>query len=1018
QVNRQRIVVALALLLSSLVSAQSTPADQSVTYAGVGEVDATWHVGASAGQYAGDRPCDATVVLRLDPSRVAGSCAGPEAQSTIATFDQGNLSTRRVPSYGIQSRLSVRALVVDGPDPQDPSVRNRVAIVKNDLYIPQDLLWRRTAQILEERDVQRSLGLLGGVETRIDRNNLTIAVSHNHSSPYYSSPSWGVWAFQDVFDVRFFEYYAQRMARAVEKAAAALVPVRMGAAVTQFDETHRHSFGPAIADDGTPAGYPHSDANHDLMVARFDEIVPGGGTKPLAILMNYALHPEFLDGNNLITGDFIAPLERMVDRETGATLFFTQGDVGTAEPERNVYHSIHDRNDYSHKEYAQAEVGARKMADAVIDTWQDVAAGTPAEPARFVPFQEGFAVKMFDRFFPGPTSHPYPSVSNCRTDRALRGNPQAPLAGLPDCQGPGTSFEGSPFDPGVDTDTFEAAGIPIPENYPALGYTGLHEDLGVHLQAVKLGDLLVTVCSCEQWKDQGKNIQTRTDRVQGNIYLGFEWAKGYSYPGDQTYAPCTQNPDTTWRCPDPRNANATLMLGNVKFRRMQAQIRNDAKGWNDLDSVAWAESEPTDPGRIKGNFTHEELPASGPGSGYAMTMTVAMANDYNGYLASYREYQRGDHYRKALTGWGPHSQDYFATRLVEAGGWLNGGPAVADEPLDAKETADIAHNEARARILGEIGAKYLTALEAALPADGGFPAIDEQPAARVERFGAAFLSWTGGSNYTDDPFVKVQRFDVESGEWTDFADMSGEVVVTLKFPTLPNDLPAFLTGGLEYRWTATWEVFGSRVADLGGGIGSTPVGTYRFVVDGLRRDASCGSVTGTCPYHLESNSFQVTRWTGITVPDIRAEPDGRVSFTVGPTTTIPVPRLGGGVPVEAVIGPIDYPDTYDARAEFIRHVRTMYRDPSAPNDPSKFEWYCNECSFRPWLDTGTVSRAIVTVVRADSTIEEVVAVFDSGLGRWVAPAGLQPGDTAYVAPAGITDAGGEINGLPSAVVTR
>ena len=44
-----------------------------------------------------------------------------------------------------------------------------------------------------------------------------------------------------------------------------------------------------------------------------------------------------------------------------------------------------------------------------------------------------------------------------------------------------------------------------------------------------------------------------------------------------------------------------------------------------------------------------------------------MANDYNGYIATYREYQRGDHYRKALTAWGPHSSDYMATRLVTLG---------------------------------------------------------------------------------------------------------------------------------------------------------------------------------------------------------------------------------------------------------------------------------------------------------------------------------------------------------------
>ena len=46
------------------------------------------------------------------------------------------------------------------------------------------------------------------------------------------------------------------MAEAVEKAAANLQPVARRRLGDQFDKTHRHSFGPAVADDGTPAGYP------------------------------------------------------------------------------------------------------------------------------------------------------------------------------------------------------------------------------------------------------------------------------------------------------------------------------------------------------------------------------------------------------------------------------------------------------------------------------------------------------------------------------------------------------------------------------------------------------------------------------------------------------------------------------------------------------------------------------------------------------------------------------------------
>ena len=59
-----------------------------------------------------------------------------------------------------------------------------------------------------------------------------------------------------------------------------------------------------------------------------------------------------------------------------------------------------------------------------------------------------------------------------------------------------------------------------------------------------------------------------------------------------------------------------------------------------------------------------------------------MTNDYNGYIASYREYQRGDHYRKALTGWGPHSSDYMASRLVTMGRQFNDPGYVAPARSD------------------------------------------------------------------------------------------------------------------------------------------------------------------------------------------------------------------------------------------------------------------------------------------------------------------------------------------------
>ena len=130
-----------------------------------------------------------------------------------------------------------------------------------------------------------------------------------------------MWTFQDVFDIRFYAYYAERMASVVEKAAQAMKPVRVGASVTDFDKTHRHSFGPAVADDGTPAGYPNSDTDHDMTVVRFDDISNPASPKPLANLINFGLHPEFLEGNDLISGDYLAPLQAITDQATGCLLY-------------------------------------------------------------------------------------------------------------------------------------------------------------------------------------------------------------------------------------------------------------------------------------------------------------------------------------------------------------------------------------------------------------------------------------------------------------------------------------------------------------------------------------------------------------------------------------------------------------------------------------------------------------------------------------------------------------------------
>ena len=295
---------------------------------------------------------------------------------------------------------------------------------------------------------------------------------------------------------------------------------------------------------------------------------------------------------------------------------------------------------------------------------------------------------------------------------------------------------------------------------------------------------------------------------------------------------------------------------------------NDATGWDDpncnqLGCGVQAESEPTDLSKVFGNFTHDDTAVRDVHGGksqsrdyahrygYRMTVPIGMANDYNGYIASYREYMDRDHYRKALTGWGPHSSDYFATRLTQMGHDLKGDatarstvdgqsdPSKADPawaPLVVKEQADQAHEEAKVRAVGEASSAGVQAYAHTLPNDGGSDAELAQPK-DIRRFDAATFTWDGGNNYTDNPNVTVERQVGDS--WVPFADQSGEVPVIVQYPSSdPSGLVTYRLGGQVWKWTATFEAFVSRfplVDPQGHTYEATPAGTYRFVVHGLWR---------------------------------------------------------------------------------------------------------------------------------------------------------------------------------------
>ncbi len=541
---------------------------------------------------------------------------------------------------------------------------------------------------------------------------------------------------------------------------------------------------------------------------------------------------------------------------------------------------------------------------------------------------------------PGPVSHPYPSVSNCRTEPTVEGNPGSPIIGLPDCERLGDT------DPNNETwEQLKATGLPLPEHYDAPSHGAVQENYRIHIQAFRLGEVLFASCACEAQMDLIRNFESRANKTQGDIDDGYEY-------------PCSQNANKTWTCKAGSALQQTVVVSDAKHARMVAEVHNDAKGWEDPSNALTANAEPADPKQIKGNFTKEELPAR---FGYTLPIGVGHAGDYNGYVVSYREYMIRDHYRKALTAYGPHTADYMSTRMVRLAGSLKGGPALAPEPLDPLAIVDERREEAFMVALGNLSSATYDAWLASLPNDVGPAAAIAQPS-NITRFQAATFTWRGGSNATDNPVPRVER--LVGNHWVPFADQSGEVQTMVRFPAGAAGVANTYAGQQEWRWTANFEAFDAfpRAAVPGG---QTPVGTYRFVVDGQIRTGGANHA-----YHLVSNAFTVSRWGGLTAT---------------------APQRGGSSLSFAVDA--KYPRTYSSPFRYIH------------DDGDKI--LCRTCSFRPWAQTGTVVVVTVHVVRGTSSFDEAASLVG---GRWIVS--VQPGDVVTIPAGGIRDAFGETNAAP------
>jgi hypothetical protein len=926
----KRVLVGIAVL-SLVPLAAVSRAETPGLLAGAAVVDASWHVGASAGQYSSAQQAN------LDEE-----------------WDPNLQHVKNAASYGMASRLSVRALVLQNPGQQP------VALVKDDNYLAQDMLTRRASQILAADG------------SKVTYDNLLVSATHDHNSPYYSTPAAGVWLFQDVMDLRMLEYQARAIAEAVEQAEKGVRPARLGATTVAFPTFQGNIAGSGVGEDGTPVGYPLQENDHGLTVLRVD----GLDGDPIATWVNYAEHGESLDGYDLLSADWLAPFQRYVDRATGAPVVFAQGAVGSAEgPYEHAYPkgkvpTASDGGDavpaiWAHLGYAQAERGAHLLSEAVVAAWSSIGAATP--------MTDRPVVRMLTHWVAGPVSHPYPSVSNCRTGPTVDGDPGAPVLGLPDCERASDAFGQTLPAPGL-FDQLRSTGVPVPANYDAPSFGTVEENLRLKLQAVRIGDVLLASCACEPQSDLIKALETRTDDVAGNRWDGMDYASqnavDAAWPG-RTVKACFPV-DGGQSCPDPRDVSGTqrLTVDAAAFAHMQAQIHNDADGWDDPAYAAESNSEPADPLQIKGNFTHREL---APSCGYAVTVGLGHTGDYNGYTVTYREYQARDSYRKALTSYGAHTADYMLTRLMAMAANLRCGTPIRAEPTDAVALADEQRQAAEAVALGQLSAAALDGWSAQVPDSAGPAAPVLQPKS-ISRFAAATFRWVGGDNWTDNPLVVVQRWTTDRG-WETYATQDGEVQTVLDQPAgIVPSLVDNRTGAQRWTWTASFEAFDAFPrADVPGG--QVPEGRYRFLVKGTIHQGG-----GASAYQVVSAPFDVTAWQGVKASPLVRRTDGSVAFTT---------------PV------VSYPRTYSSPIRFVRD------DGGAK--PGADSLICKTCTFRPWATTSEVVRALVSVLNPAGHVVRVVPAHLVD-GTWVADARLAGPERAVILPGGLRDGYGETNG--------
>ncbi|MFW6066842.1 MAG: neutral/alkaline non-lysosomal ceramidase N-terminal domain-containing protein [Myxococcota bacterium] len=366
---------------------------------GFGRTSLAWRVGAKPGQvgtaalperdlFYGEALVAASPYLsQPTEDMLAGltEWAQEQVDAQVRATEPGAYSRFFEPSQGIELPPEANAVVVRRG-------RVKVALVRADLFIMQEHIQRRVAELVED-------------ETGIGRDQLFLVGTHNHSTPHSLSPSPGIWTRSDAFDPRHFVYVTRQVADAVLEADRNLEPAELRVARTDFDQVQHNIIGPSEVAMEPPGGgdmedvqvgYPYDYFDDDLLMLRFDS--PDG--EPIGMLFVFGMHPESLpEGHGIISGEWPTHVQHRIRERQGIESMWLPGPLGDVEPDRE---RVDPEHGFFRGGFDTMDQMTELVTGAVLDAWDTAGAqaGDPTPP-----------LDQVARDVPGPVDYPIPDLA-------------------------------------------------------------------------------------------------------------------------------------------------------------------------------------------------------------------------------------------------------------------------------------------------------------------------------------------------------------------------------------------------------------------------------------------------------------------------------------------------------------------------------------------------------------------------------------------------------------------------------